>query len=359
MKLYENYSGRHSSHLPDPEKINRIAEKSFKILHSDEIQEKESLVSKILEFIYSNFKPLALTAAAAALAVVLYNSSYDPIENNSADNNVSTDNAENIESVQDTFSFNGVKKSGEKFKNAVATIETVSDTYLESVSESEVKMNSGKAKFEVISGNDFRINVSDKFLVRVLGTVFTLEYNGSDFKVDVSEGLVEIINRFDNSSVALSANMYKVFPVSTVNVEKTIAISKLKNRKNISMPKLAITPDASFLTQGREALKSGNTGAAVQLFILEMEKGKEKDKALFEAVRIHEGKGSLQDVINLISSKQDILKTSKVYKEELLIKGCLSQYKIKTDNLSFCKEYIESFPSGYRRTEVLEIINEK
>jgi len=70
--------------------------------------------------------------------------------------------------------------------------------------------------------------------------------------------------------------------------------NKSRIPKTINIPKLNITPDQSFLFQGREALDSGNEGAALQLFMMEMENGKEKEKALFEAVRLHESKKTVQ-----------------------------------------------------------------
>ncbi|HNW82040.1 MAG TPA: FecR domain-containing protein [bacterium] len=359
MKLYEDYSGRHSSHLPDPEKIAQIAEKSFILLHKKPTD--ESILSRIKGFLSLYLRPIAFTAAAAALALVIYNSGFNSKNDSStAQNSDSVKKSNTSEIVNDTLSFKGVEKSGLKFKSRIAQVATLADTHLEAISENEIKMNSGKAAFDIVSGNDFRIFVSDKFLVRVLGTSFTLTYNASGLTVSVSKGLVEVVRTDDSSSVSLSSNMEQVFPVAVVSTlkDERSSLVKPKIRKTMPISKLSITPDASFLIQGREALKAGKNGAAVQLFTLEMEKGAEKDKALFEAVKIHEGKRNYQDAVNLINSHTDIVKASSVYKEEILIKGCFSQYKMKSADLSLCKEYVKSFPDGYRKNEIQGIINE-
>lgn len=348
-------SSRHITRFPDPERINEIAEKSFKLI-SNEQPIKESIFSRLADMILANLKPLAVTAAAAMVAVVVYNFSTDTANGKTASggNTAETD-------IPAEFKFNGVEKGGSNFKTGIASISTISDTHLEAVSANDIKMNSGKALFNVVTGNDFRIRVDEKFVVRVLGTSFTLEYNSRDLTVKVSEGLVEVIRNDDGSVAALSADMEQSFPVlnriAALKDEKP-AMIKPRAVNNIQTSKLVITPDASFLTQGREAVKSGNKGAALQLFALEMEKGREKDKALFEAVKIHENSGSYSDAVTLITSHADIMKSSRIYKEELLIKGCFAQYKMKSGNLSLCKEYVDTFPGGYRKNEIQEIINE-
>ena len=364
QRMIERYSGiqavlfssRHVTRFPDPEKIVEIAERSFVLLHKEPAD--KSLFTKIAGFISANLKPLAVMGTAAALAVVIYTSGSETNDPDLIADNINDVKVQSDDTTE-TFSFKGLEKSGMRFKSRIAEVATLADTHLEAVSANEIKMRSGKAKFDVVSGNDFRITVSDKFLVRVLGTSFTLEYDSSSLIVSVSEGLVEVIRTADNSSVALSADMKQTFTVVTADILKKEQLSLVRPKiKIMQPPKLAITPDASFLTQGREALKSGNTGAAVQLFTLEMEKGQEKDKALFEAVKIHESRQKYQDAVNLIVSHNDVVRSSKVYKEEILIKGCFSQYKMKSVDLSLCREYIESFPGGYRKNEIQELINE-
>lgn len=362
-ELIEKYAGiksvlvsyRHVTRFPDPERINEIAEKSFMLLHKEE-PAPVSLLSRLTGMLLGNLKPLAVTAAAAMVAVVIYNSAAD----NTGSDTIS-DEKGTVQQEPAGFTFNGTEKSGSNFKNGIASISTLADTHLVAVSANDIKMNSGKARFDVVSGNDFRLSVDEKFIVKVLGTSFTLEYDGKHLTVKVSEALVEVVRKDDSSVSALSADMEQTFSVRNnvfaLKDEKPV-ILKPRAVKMIPSSKLVITPDASFLTQGREAVRSGNSGAALQLFALEIEKGKEKDKALFESVKLHENSGKYNDAVNLITTHREIMKSSRIYKEELLIKGCFAQYKMKSGDRSLCKEYLDTFPGGYRKNEIREIVNE-
>ncbi|MBP7433905.1 hypothetical protein KA996_10210, partial [bacterium] len=215
-------------------------------------------------------------------------------------------------------------------------------------------------KFDVVSGNDFRVTVNGRFMVRVLGTSFILDNCNGTFSVNVIEGLVEVVDGSDDSQFQLSANMERVFELEKAVVKKLDVSTANKSRipKTINIPKLNITPGQSFLFQGREALNSGNEGAALQLFMMEMESGKEKDKALFEAVRLHESRKQYNEMVSMISGSEKIMDSSRVYREELMIKGCKAQKKIEGSDLSLCRKYLEVFPEGYRKNEIRELINE-
>lgn len=350
-------------HIPDAQKIESIASKSFALLHeeieTDEVS--ETFFDRISSFISSWIKPVAIAGAAAAVAIVVYNSnsSNDNSDSKIADNKPSDKEVEKV-IPQDTklFKAQGIKEAGTEFKSNIAKIKTIKPTYFSSMSENEILMKKGKARFDIVSGNDFRINVNDSFIVRVLGTSFVVDFNDKDFSVKVFEGLVEIINKKDNSVTSLTKDMEKTYTVNKKKDIKIAAIRKLKPVRRLSKSKMNITPDASFLTQGREALKAGKTGAAIQLFIMELEKGKNKDKALFETVRIYEKSGKHKDMVGILKSNMNIVSSSRVYKEELLIKGCMAQYKNKSSSLSFCKDYLNKFPHGYRKDEIEAIVND-
>lgn len=350
--------------MPDRDKIESIASKSFALLHeeieADEVS--ETIFDRAASFISSWIKPVAIVGAAAAVAIVLYNSGgSDESKHNKkiAENqNGETEKVEEIR-AQDKklFEAEGIKKAGTEFKSLIARVKTIKPTYFSSISENEILMKKGKAKFDIVPGNDFRINVNDSFIVRVLGTSFTVDFNDQDFSVKVYEGLVEIINKNDNSVISLTKDMEKTYSVSKKEV-KTAKIAKLKPVKKLSGSKISITPDASFLIQGREALKAGREGAAIQLFMMELEKGTNREKALFETVRIYEKNRRHSDAVNILTENKNVVMSGKVYKEELLIKGCMAQYKSKSSNLSFCHEYINNFPHGYRKDEIEAIVNE-
>lgn len=350
-------------HIPDAQKIEMIALKSFSLLHKEaETPEKESLLNNILSFMNNWMKPIAIAGTAAAVAIVLYNS-FDKKEDNTG--KIAETNKVNVkEDVQETkpaenlFVEKGVKNAGLVFRSAVATIKTIKPTYFDTISENEIVMKEGKAKFNVVPGNDFRINVNNSFIVRVLGTSFIVDYSEDDFSVKVFEGLVEVIDNSNNSSVSLTKDMEKTYRIMKSANSELAKIKKRNPLKKLRKPKLNITPDASFLTQGREALKAGKSGAATQLFIMELEKGSSKDKALFETVKIYEASDRHSDTISILESNRPVIRSSKIYKEELLINGCMAQYKNKSSKLSFCTEYLKSFPHGYRKEEIEAIVNE-
>jgi len=356
-------TGSHIKHMPDAQKIESIAASTFAILHEDEteLEENPSLLDSITSFISSWIKPIAIVGTAAAVAIVLYNTNKveDSTSGKIADNgkiNIKK-NVKELEPSQKLFKEEGLKKAGLIFKTSIAKVKTIEPTYLHSKSENEIVMKNGKAKFDVVPGNDFRINVNNNFIVRVLGTSFVVNSNDNDFSVKVFEGLVEVINKEDNSTISLTKDMEKTYLVKKQVNKKLAKIKKLKPVKILRRSKMNITPDASFLIQGREALKAGKQGAAIQLFTMELEKGENRDKALFETVKIYERSGRHSDSISILKSYKNVLNSSKVYREELLIKGCMAQYKMKS-SLSFCKDYIVKYPHGYRKKEIEAIVNE-
>ena len=158
----------------------------------------------------------------------------------------------------------GVKKSGRKIKLAKAKISVVSDTYFEKIENEDVSMKSGKAKFDVVQGNDFRIDVDDKFLVRVLGTSFTLDYSDGRLSAEVFSGLVEIVEKSNGAVTQLSQNMNKTFEAKTLPKEPE---GGLNHNKNAFNKKGGFMPDQekSFLFRGRAALAGGKTEAAEKL----------------------------------------------------------------------------------------------
>jgi hypothetical protein len=62
--------------------------------------------------------------------------------------------------------------------------------------------------------------------------------------------------------------------------------------------------------------------------------------------------------VSMISGSEKIMDSSRVYREELMIKGCKAQKKIAGSDLSLCRKYLEIFPEGYRKNEIRELINE-
>ena len=348
----------------DEAKVAEIAAKSFAMLPFEEETEPEKEKGFSFSALFASwFKPaLAFSLAlAVVIAAALFNSE-KPTENTeeSAEVATTTGGAEAVPETKEDYE-PGEREGGSEIQLAKATISVISKTYLDKISDTDVTMKKGKAKFDVVTGNDFRIDVDGRFLVRVLGTSFTLDYSDGKLTAEVFSGLVEIVEKANGSVTQLSKDMNKSFEYKDHQKEQQIAITTpgKKTKNNPKKQDFALTPGKSFLFQGREALSAGKTGAAQQLFTMEIEKGKEPDKALFELISIHESKKDYSEIANLVKKYDRVMRESRVYKEEIMIKGCISQKKSGSRDVPLCHDYLREFPRSFRSREIKGIIDEK
>ncbi len=347
----------------DEAKVAEIAAKSFANLPQDESD--EALTLQTMTFAKSiafACKPLFAFSLGVALFVgIMLFQKVDYVE--STENEVEVAITEEDEAAPETREdyASGERESGAEVKLAKATISVISNTYLENITDTDVSMKKGKAKFDVVTGNDFRIDVDGKFLVRVLGTSFTLDYSDGKLTAEVFSGLVEIVEKANGAATQLSKDMNKTFEYKDHQKEQQIAITTpgKKTKNNPKKQDFALTPGKSFLFQGREALSAGKTGAAQQLFTMEIEKGHEPDKALFELISINEAKKDYAEIANLVKKYDRVMRESRVYKEEIMIKGCLSQKKSGSRDLPLCHDYLREYPRSFRSREIKRIIDEK
>ena len=347
----------------DEAKVAEIAARSFAMLPFEEETEPEKEKRFSFSGLFASwFKPaVALSLAVAiVIAVVLFNSK-KPAENTEGSVEVATTGAIEtaVETKEDYES--GERETGSEIQLAKATISVISKTYLDKITDTDVSMKHGKAKFDVVTGNDFRIDVDGKFLVRVLGTSFTLDYSDGKLTAEVFSGLVEIIEKSTGAATQLSKDMNRTFEYTDHHKDRLHAITTTgkKTRNNPKKHDFALTPGKSFLFQGREALAAGKTGAAQQLFTMEIEKGREADKALFELVSIHESKKDWAEIANLVKKYGNVMRESRVYKEELMIKGCIAQKRSGNKAVPLCHDYLRDFPRSFRSREIKGIIDEK
>ena len=348
----------------DSAKVAGIAAKSFAVLPFEENAEPEKEKGfSFSAFFASWFKPVL--AFSLAIAVVVAAALFDKGKQaENTEKTVEVAETSGVEAVPETVEMSaedfvpGVKKSGSKIKLAKAKISVVSDTYFEKIENEDVLMKIGKAKFDVVTGNDFRIDVDGKFLVRVLGTSFTLDYSDGRLSAEVFSGLVEIIEKTSGAVTQLSQNMNKTFETEIRPKEPDTLLNSKKLHGRLKKLDFIPTSGKSFLFQGREALAAGKPEAAGRLFMMEIEKGKEADKALFELVSIHESKKNYTEVSALIKKYDSVMRGSKVYKEEIMIKGCVSQKKSGSRNLTLCHDYLKEFPRSFRSREIREMIDE-
>lgn len=347
----------------DSAKVAEIAAKSFAVLPFEEEAEPEKEKGfSFSAFFASWLKPaLALSlAVAVVIAVALFNKE-KPAENTEKTVEVATSGA--VETVPETKEdyASGERETGTEIQLAKAKINVISKTYLENITDTDVSMKRGKAKFDVVTGNDFRIDVDGKFLVRVLGTSFTLDYSDGKLTAEVFSGLVEIVEKANGAATQLSKDMNKTFEYKDRQKEQQIAITtpEKKTGNNPKKQKFVPTPGKSFLFQGREALSAGQPGAAQKLFMMEIEKGSEPDKALYELVSIYENRQNHAKIMELVQKYNSVMRESRVYKEELMIKGCLSQKKSGSKDVPLCHDYLREFPRSFRSREIKRIIDEK
>ena len=296
---------------------------------------------------------------SVVIAVALFNKE-KPAENTEKTVEVATTGAAEtvVETKEDYAS--GERETGAEIQLAKAKINVISKTYLENITDTDVSMKRGKAKFDVVTGNDFRIDVDGKFLVRVLGTSFTLDYSDGKLTAEVFSGLVEIVEKANGTSTQLSKDMNKTFEYKDHQKEQQIAITTpgKKTGNNPKKQKFVPTPGKSFLFQGREALSAGQPGAAQKLFMMEIEKGSEPDKALYELVSIYESNQNYTKIMDLVQKYNSVMRESRVYKEEIMIKGCLSQKKSGSRDLPLCHDYLREYPRSFRSREIKRMIDE-
>ncbi|HPS28633.1 MAG TPA: hypothetical protein PLZ43_00110 [bacterium] len=74
------------------------------------------------------------------------------------------------------------------------TLTAYTDAMIVHEYENYFSVKKGKVGFSVKSGTDFMVNLNNSVLVRVLGTVFTVSVEKSINSVEVTEGLVEVID---------------------------------------------------------------------------------------------------------------------------------------------------------------------
>ncbi len=376
MKKYESMIGfvkseRDISHFPDIEKIELIAEGSFKLLHSENEELPDVFAGRkrsISDIIHSFFKPLAIAGGAVAiLAAVFFYASTESGRGADQFADVTPEIEESALAMEDPAKTDKEMKEpsfmeeGSIIKTGRAEIKVLATTFIGTVSENEVVMKEGKASFNVTrSDGDFKVEVLDRFTVKVLGTSFIIESDKTVFSISVTRGKVEVFDRLENSSAVLTANMDRSYKIARkIETPRKITVKRPEIVKPVirETSKLIVTPDASFLKQGREALDAGRKGAALQLFIMELESGREKDRALFEISRIHSKENRNLEVVELLKKNREVLNSSSLYKEELLIRGCHAQHRSGIDDRSFCKQYLSDFPRGYKRSEIEGIVN--
>ncbi len=326
----------------DDATIDRIAKRSFVHLAPDKRFSLRSLLS---------VPRIALAAAATAIllfTIYLGFGTTETVEEHLVAENASTPApAPTLVGTPKEFD------SGTVVLHGRARITVLRDATMSAEGQDHIALAQGTVEVSVEKGDDFRITVAKRYIVRVLGTRFTLESEGPKLKVTVTEGLVEVVDNGANRSAVLSGGMAHLFGDE---LRPTGAPAFEKTGHRPSAPAPAAEAELSFLQQGRAALKSGDDEEAMRWFQKELEEGDEKDKALFEIVRILEKESHFDDILALMRKYRDIVNGDSAYREELLIKACKAEVKEQVGTLPACRKYLHLFPDGYKRNEIRDIL---
>jgi len=248
--------------------------------------------------------------------------------------------------------------AGTVILHARARLTIQKDAEIAAESAEKIRLAKGTIEISVEKGDDFSITVADRYLVRVLGTRFTLDSDGTTLAVTVTEGLVEVIDNRTNRSASLSAGMTQIFGKEKPRAAAEAGTSKSPLAVPVEKQLVPGEEQPSFLQQGRAALKSGNEADAMKWFEKELSEGTEKDKALFEIVRLYERQRRFHDILTILTSHEEILGGDSVYREELFIKACKAEVHQQVGTLPSCRKYLQFFPEGYKKNEIRTILEE-
>ena len=135
----------------------------------------------------------------------------------------------------------GVMKitKGSVFKGERCELKALSNSKITVESESYFVVEKGQVKFSVTKGDDFMVKLNGNALVRVLGTVFTVEVRGKRSSVNVSEGLVELIDLDRGTSKQLVKGQSGVVNPTVRKIVKKTPLKKSTPVKKIEVAKVA------------------------------------------------------------------------------------------------------------------------
>ncbi len=235
---------------------------------------------------------------------------------------------------------------------------------LKKIDRNRYQLAEGSVQVAVKKGGDVEIQVKDKFLVRVLGTVFTVDVHEHAVDVTVSEGLVEVVDLHGGGVEQVSAghachmeyhSEHHLNPAVSAAVAKVLP--RVRAAHSVKIP--SRQQKVSSLDAGRAALQEGRVKEALLDFEKELKSGSDRDKALFEIIRIYEHKKGYVKVLDYLHRYSSIAESQTTYREEFFIKGCNAQIGAQDTSLSYCKRYLSLFPNGYKRTEIERLVRKK
>ncbi|MCK5809133.1 FecR domain-containing protein [bacterium] len=341
--------------IPSPKRLEEMTDKAFSSITtvSETASETDSQPKR-------SFIPV-LTSIAATLLVAIGLYHYMTPAHSVEQKQIQTagnkaDNILRLTQEDHLFAQDSVITEG------VTTLTLLENSTIKKESDQHFIIKEGKVRFKVVSGNNTLIHINSEFLVRVLGTEFIVSAHNHHLDVSVIEGLVEVVHLGTGEIKTVAKDEkchYKFITPIKPELKRAVIIKPRIRQKLIAPPLLKPVQMGTYLEQGRIALEKGETEKALRLFNSALHQKTGADKALFEIIRIYEGKKEYRTILSYLTKHKRILEEYKTYREEFLIKGCNAQSGIKSKNLSFCTHYLKLFPEGYKRPEIEKLLGVK
>lgn len=246
---------------------------------------------------------------------------------------------------------------GSVFQGERCELKALSKSKVTVESESYFIVEKGKVQFSVTKGEDFMVKLNGHGLVRVLGTVFTVDVKEKESSVEVSEGLVELIDLGRGTSkqlavgqsgvvrkivrkIAQKTPVKKVKPVKKVvkkNIEETIEVVKqteVKKEKKKAAAKFKFSND-------QEMIKAEINDLEFSLKFSET-----PVKELYQLFILYSKAKRFGAILNFWRSKSSIIKADNNLNLKVMhFHACKASIGLNVYN-KICSEYKTSYPDG-------------
>ncbi len=352
--------------LQNASAANKIADASFAYISGEGVEKSNK---------HSFFNPLAIAFSLCLIFVVSLSLSHfydtpesksDSYESTLADDLAKVNlepGTENSGTVPPMPTKLSTLSKGSEFAMKRARIRVLDDSDVAAENENKILLNRGTIDVEVKKGGDFHILAGQNYIVRVLGTRFVVKKREDYFSVRVIEGLVEVVDKTHGKNFTLEKEMKKEFFIKKI-VHRPVEIKKTVPHQRLRTPSTSCStpkkPIIDYYTKAKKVLSAGELDSAYTLFKKELSSGKNRERALFEMVRISEKNKNFAGVVSLLEKNKPVLESSKLYGEEFYIKACKAQTRIEgNNNLSYCTAYLKKFPEGYKTFEISDLLENR
>ncbi|MGI6395426.1 MAG: FecR domain-containing protein [bacterium] len=212
--------------------------------------------------------------------------------------------------------------------------------------ENYYSVKKGVVEFKVQSGNEFMVNLGNVALVRVLGTVFTVSVNKKKCSVQVTEGLVEVIDLGRGLSHSVGKGERNI-------IEKTkserVKVAEERTEEREEKEKERVKPQEKISL--KELFSDKESADMIYALIGDLETSlKFSDKPeiqLMELFPLYRKTGKWGSIIyqwNIKSDKIDT--TSNKFLKEMHFAACEASIKLYLYDNGVCKRYKKRFPEG-------------